>query len=356
MTRTLSVLQSILTTWGFLAVLMWTPLLSGGESVTQESRGDLLIIIGSTGEPDYSRQFQEWAEHWKAVATSGNVRIKQLGGDDARGTLSEIEQAIRTLKNDSQLPLWIVLIGHGTFDGRNSRFNLPGNDLAPAALNDWLVPISRPTSIICCFSASAPFLQTLSAPNRVLISATNSGSEVNFSRFGGDFAAALNAPEADLDKDGQTSLLEAFLLGAARTQEFYEGDGRIQTEHPVLDDNGDGRPVPPEGFDGLQPVQRKDDPQRLPDGFLAHQWHLHPSEADASLTPEAIAKRNTLELQIARLRTQKDQLTAADYDSQLESLLVEMAKLLIIPPQQQKTEPESNSLSPDVKDPERSAK
>ncbi|WP_437194293.1 hypothetical protein [Planctomicrobium sp. SH527] len=310
---------------------MSTPLLAAGEPAAQEYRGDLLIVVGSTGEPDYSRQFQEWTENWKAVATAGQIRIQQLGGDDATGTLPEIEQAIRPLHNNSQLPLWIVLIGHGTFDGRNSRFNLPGNDLAPATLNEWLAPISRPIGVICCFSASAPFLQTLAAPNRVVISATNSGSDVNFSRFGGYLAAALNDPSADLDKDGQTSLLEAFLLGSAQTQEFYSGDGRIPTEHPVLDDNGDGRPVPPEGFEGLQPVQRKDDPQRLPDGFIAHQWHLRASDADATLSPEAIAKRNTLELQIARLRVQKKDLSEAEYDTRLEVLLVEMAKLLILP-------------------------
>jgi len=94
--------------------------------------------------------------------------------------------------------------------------------------------------IINTASASAPFLAKLSATNRVVITATRSGNEQNFTRLGEHLAATIADPAGDLDKDGQTSLLEAFLTAAARVAEFYQAEGRLATEHALIDDNGDG--------------------------------------------------------------------------------------------------------------------
>src|SRR5256885_2838954 len=87
-------------------------------------------------------------------------------------------------------------------------------------LADWLKPFRRPLVVINCASASAPFLKTLSGTNRVIITATRSGNELNFTRFGQYFAKALADPESDLDKDGQVSLLEAFLTASRRVADF----------------------------------------------------------------------------------------------------------------------------------------
>src|ERR1019366_7106008 len=126
------------------------------------------------------------------------------------------------------------------YDGHSTKFNLRGPDISATDLAAALKPCLRPLAVIDCASASGPFINALSGPNRVIITATRSGSEVNATRFGGYLAKAIADPAADLDKDGQTSLLEAFLLASRETQQFYREAGRLATEHALLDDNGDG--------------------------------------------------------------------------------------------------------------------
>ena len=108
-------------------------------------------------------------------------------------------------------PLWIVLIGHGTYDGKEAKFNLRGPDVTDLELSQWLDTIKRPVAVLDCTSASGPFLNRLSGPGRVIVTATRSGDELNFARFGQYLAETIADPKADLDKDGQVSLLEAFL-------------------------------------------------------------------------------------------------------------------------------------------------
>ena len=257
------------------------------------------------------------------------MRFRVLGLDeDAPSTLENVTQALADLQNESQRPLWLVLIGHGTFDGRTAKFNLPGPDLEPDPLRELLAPVERPLAVINCSSASAPFLEALSTPGRIVITATSVSNEINFARFGGFLAESIARPEADLDKDQQTSLLEAFLQASHLTEQFYEGQGRLATEHPLLDDNGDRRPVPSTGFDGVQPIDRDDPEGLLPDGLLAHQWHLVPSAGDAALSPETIARRNELEIEIAKVRARKEKMPEEEYYAALERLFLEMARLL----------------------------
>src|SRR5213076_1421481 len=131
-------------------------------------------------------------------------------------------------------------LGHGTFDRRSAKFNLRGADLSADELAKWLAPVHRPLVVIDAASASGPFIKALSGPDRVIVTATRSGDEQNATRFGGFLADAVSDPLADLDKDGQTSLLEAFLVAAKRVDASYTEAGLLATEHALLDDNGDG--------------------------------------------------------------------------------------------------------------------
>lgn len=299
-------------------------------SAAPDSRGDVIVVVGSPGTDEYAGEFSTWATRWRHAALQGQWTFHLLESDsDVEPTLEALEGKFAELEQASDRPLWLVFIGHGTFDGRSAKFALPGPDLEPEPLRVWLDSLVRPTAVMLCFSASAPFLPALSDPRRILISATNSGNEVNYSRFGGHLAEAIGSSQADLDKDEQTSLLEAFLYASRKTQEFYETEGRLLTEHAVLDDNGDGRPVPPEGFSGVRPVNRDDPRGRLPDGLLAHQWHLIAGEADAALPIETLARRNALELEIARHRERKGSLPESEYVAILKSLLLELADLLL---------------------------
>src|SRR5687768_17002490 len=106
--------------------------------------------------------------------------------------------------------------------------------------------------IVNCASGSGPFMNALSAPQRVVITATKSGQEQNFARFGDYFSSSISAPEADLDKDGQTSVLEVFLSAGHRVTEFYEQESRLATEHSLLDDTGDALGTPADWFQGVR--------------------------------------------------------------------------------------------------------
>src|SRR5207237_484377 len=148
---------------------------------------------------------------------------------------------------------------HGTFDGKEARFNLRGPDLSTADLSLWLKPFQRRLVLIDTSAASAPFLNKLSAGNRVIVTATRSANEQTLARCGQHLAEPTTSPEADLDKDGQVSILEAFLTASRRTIEFYKLEGRLASEHALLDDNGDGLGTPAEWFRGLRAVKKPAD-------------------------------------------------------------------------------------------------
>ena len=201
-----------------------------------------------------------------------------------------------------------------------------GPDLTATDLADWLKPLRRPVAIVDCASSSGAFLTKLSATNRVVITATRSGYEQNFARFGGFISKAISDPQADLDKDGQTSLLEAYLIASRQLAEFYKAEGRLATEHPLLDDNADGLGTPADWFRGIRAVKRARDGAAL-DGLRAHQFHLVRSGAEQKIAPEIRKRRDAIELQIARLRDSKASLPEDEYYSLLEPLVLELARL-----------------------------
>ena len=224
-----------------------------------------------------------------------------------------------------------MLLGHGTFDGSEAKFNLRDEDVSGRELGEWLKPFSRPIAVIACSSASAPLMRDLAGDGRVIITATRSGSEVQFSRFGDFLSAAINDPTADLDKDGQTSLLEAFLAASNRVEAFYKQDGRLATEHALLDDNGDKLGVSADWFQGIRATRAAQDGAPI-DGPRAHQWCLAPSAVDQSMSPADRARRDELELQIEALRAKKSAMTPDEYYAQLEPMLIELARLYVKQP------------------------
>ena len=291
-------------------------------------RPTVIVAVGAPGEETFGQSFSQWARLWEKAAQQAGAHARLIGlqTNDAVPARKQLQQALADEAKGGAAELWLVLIGHGTFDGKEAKLNLRGDDVSSTELASWLQPITRPLAIIDTTSSSAPFLGKLAGTNRVIVTATRSGSEVNFARFGQYFSEAIADPEADLDKDGQTSLLEAFLMASRRVKEFYEREGRLVTEHPLLDDNNDGLGTPPDWFRGIRAVKKAKDGARL-DGLRAHQFHLVRSEGELKLTPEVRAHRDELEMGIARLREIKQDLAEDDYYAKLEALLLELARL-----------------------------
>lgn len=303
-----------------------TPLLSMAAEPAARS-AELIVLVGAPGAPDYEPLFRKWAEQWATAAKQAKAICTIIGLDeDAKGDRVRLEEVLKATEKDGPRELWLVLIGHGTFDRRVAKFNLRGPDASTDDLKEWLKPIERPTVVIDTSAASAPFLTQLASSNRVIVSATKSGSEQNFARFGGFLAEALVDPSSDLDKDEQVSLWEAFLAGSRRTAAWYKDEGRLQTEHALLDDNGDGQGTRADAFDGLDPVKVATNQAKL-DGSRAHQRHLVPSAAESNLPLEIRRQRDVLELQILELRGKKTTLPEDVYYQQLETLLIELTRL-----------------------------
>jgi hypothetical protein len=321
------------------ALLLALSPLHSGFLYAESSSPTLMVIVGAPGEEDYADVFEQSATAWlQAARAAGGETIEiasEAGGPTSR---ERLQTALLTVTN-SPADLWLVFVGHGTFDGKEAKFNLPGPDVSATELAEWLKPLQRRVVIVQGASASAPFINRLSATNRIIITATRSGGEQNYARFGANAAAALMSPQTDLDQDGQNSALEIFLAAARLTKDWYQAEGRLATEHPLIDDNGDGRGTPAEWFQGLRVVRKTADGS-LPDGLRAHQVHLVPSAFEAMLTTEQRQWRDAKEIELARLRERKAALPEVEYLTALEKMLLELSRFY------QKTEADFETGSP----------
>lgn len=288
----------------------------------------VVIVVGASGEEEYGKHFAEWAGVWKEAATRGGATVIQIGLQTNGATADRVllEQVLTAEPKEGGAELWLVFIGHGTFDSKEAKFNLRGPDVTAGELAKWLQPFKRSVAVLNTASSSGPFLSVLAGDRRVVLTATKSGHEQNYARFGRYVSEAIDSTEADLDKDGQTSLLEAYLFAARRTAEFYTSEGRLATEHALLDDNGDGMGTPADWFRGVRAVKKAKEGAAL-DGLRAHQFHLVRSETDSRMAPEERARRDELEVAISKLRDTKTELGEDDYYRRLEVLLLEMAEL-----------------------------
>lgn len=302
------------------------PLPTAADTKVSDTR--VIVVVGAEGTAEYGRQFQEWAGRWEAAAKLGTAAFTAIGLEPLSAVTDYdlLKQKISQLAGPSQGATWLILIGHGTFDGKVARFNLRGPDVKLSELAEWLAPVEYPLAVVNCASSSGPILNELSGPNRVIIAATKSGHEYNFSRFGDYLSAAIADPQADLDKDEQTSLLEAFLLASSRVREFYAADGRLMTEHALLDDNGDRLGTPADFFQGVRATKSARNGAAV-DGQRASQWNLVRSRQEADMPANVRARRDQLEQDLATARQQKSQLSEDEYLKLVEPLLIELAEL-----------------------------
>lgn len=292
-------------------------------NVVNERR--VMIITGAGGEKEYTELFAKWGGDL-AKAFDGNaaemVHITNKPEDiDGRKT---VESTLKKWVEKPEGEIWILLVGHGTFDGKAAKFNLVGNDASDADFKHWLKPHRGPLVFINTSSCSAPFIRTLSGPNRVVATATKSGYEQNFCRFGGYMAAALGNAEADLDKDGAVSVLEAFLIASRQAGEFYRENDRLVSENALLDDNGDGMGTPADWFRGVR-TQKKAKGKSSADGKLSRLVFPVIPLAEKGIPTPLRKKRLAIEAKIETLRSLKKTLDAEVYYRDLEKLFLELA-------------------------------
>ena len=287
----------------------------------------LLLVTGAGGSEEFATQFQAATESWQQHAGEAGMEVLQVSGEKEGVTPREqVQGLLESLPAESLQPLWIVFIGHGTYAQKKANFNLVGPDLSAEELGLWIERFRRPLAVINCSSASGPFINKLSGAGRVIVTATRSGNEHNYSRFGVYIAESINDPAVDLDKDGQVSLLEAFLAASNRVQRFYSEDNRLATEHALIDDNGDGLGTPASWFRGIYTFRRPKGAESA-DGVRANQFHLVKSLQEQALTPEVRRQRDALETKLSELREQRQKLPEEEYLAALEQICLEIARL-----------------------------
>ncbi len=304
----------------FIFIFSWTAL-------EAEDKASMILITGASGTEEYEKTFNEWSAQWKEAADKGEAKFSEAVHTEEKNQKERLAELIQAEVNENKSPLWLVLIGHGTFDGKKAKFNLQGPDISATELKEWLQDCKRPLVIINCASSSSPFMNALSGKNRVIITATRSGFERNFCRLGGFLAKAIGNLEADIDKDGQTSLLEAWLAASRYNADFYKNENRLSPEHPLLDDNGDGKGTPPDWFRGIRVTKKSEDPKLLPDGLRTHQLHLIPSEEERKLSASQRAERDALDIELAKLRAAKELMEEKIYYTELEKLLHKIGRI-----------------------------
>lgn len=379
--------QQHLVITGLLAstVLSWLPANGETYDATRENKGastleipQIVIVLGAGGTEEYAQEFKKAGEVWREIfensvvafidgTESNEVDPPSVALDDTDSTeslSSESRQPNRERKSDRDKLLdylqrmtqvgdttskstgdsdnassnetnkttsvrWLVMIGHGTSDRSGSRFNLRGPDIEAKEISKAIENSHDRWVIINAFSSSSPFLDALSAPNRIVISATKSGSEHNYSRFASYLAQSLLEPETDLNFDTSISVLEAFLVASSRVSRFYSDEKRLATEQALLDDNGDRRGTPASFYRGLKPVKAPSEGLAM-DGELASRISIRNLQEQDNISSETLVTIASIEDSIAELKAKKNSMELNEYQTELEVMLLKLAEVLNI--------------------------
>ncbi|MGO4885071.1 MAG: hypothetical protein ACLP59_30260 [Bryobacteraceae bacterium] len=277
-----------------------------------------LTVTGLGGEPDYEQHFAMWGKDIdKALKSTPDSKVETLVNATREQVRTALNDIARTAKPEDAFVL--MLIGHGTFDGYDYKINLPGPDLAATELAALLdrIPATRQL-VVNMTSSSGGSIEFLRRPNRVIISATKSGTEKNATVFARYWVEALSDPAADSDKNEVVSALEAFRYADKKTVAYYESQNRLATEHAVLEDTGKG-----EGVRAPSPENGE--------GMLAAHFPLLRIGATAAAAKDPaklqlLANKDALEQQIDKLKYDKAAIPPDEYKKKLTDLLLQLAK------------------------------
>ena len=265
----------------------------------------VVVLEGLGGNDIYAAQFADQVasieDAARGLAGDGDVRIFRSGAYTREDVMAHFSDLAASVSSDDRLALF--LIGHGSYDDHEYKFNISGPDITDTDLVDMLDGLSGVSQLVVnTSSASGATVARLTADNRTLILATRSGAERHATRFGHYFATALFDASADLDKNSLVTAEEAFRFAERQVSDYFERNGQLATEHPRLEGTQAGR------------------------FSLARLGARRTVRADAELE-RLIESRDQLNADIDALRLQRDSMAADDYQSQLLERMLELATL-----------------------------
>jgi len=285
-----------------------------------------VIISGASGGEKYAEQMRGWREGLRSAMVDRygfkpehvRVLVDESVAAGEKGSAENVRKIFAEIKKAGTRDdfVMVVLLGHGTYDGDVAKFNLVGPDLTAQDWTGILAGVQGRLAVVNTTEASFPFLETLTAKGRVVITATDSAAQKYATVFPEYFVKALSEASTDLDKNGRTSLFEVFVAASAAVKQHYEQKGQLATERAVLDDNGDGkgREASVEG----------------PDGGVARLAYLDAENTADTATPELAAltkRRRTLEVQAEEHKQLKGVMPDAEWNTQFEKLMLELAQV-----------------------------
>jgi hypothetical protein len=279
-----------------------------------------VTVAGMGGEPDYEQRFTGAANDLDKVFKSAGATSHVFTLTGPQATASRLKETLSAIARDSKTDddFVLILIGHGSFDGAEYKFNLVGPDVTGgeiAAMCDRIP--ARRQLIVDTTSASGGAMQALERPGRAVVAATKSGTEKNATVFARYWVEALQDPATDTDKSESISAMEAFTYAAAKTAGFYDSQKRLATEHAVFDDVGRGEPV----------RQASNGQGAFMSSFTLLRLATSQQAANDPAKRALLAKKEELEQKIDTLKYQKAAMDPADYKQQLTAALVELAKV-----------------------------
>ena len=280
-----------------------------------------LTVAGLGGEPEYEQRFTGWAKDLDKLLKTAepNAKVETLMG--ASATKALIEEKLRDFAKLAKADdsIIVMMIGHGSYDEADYKFNLPGPDITATDLANLLDKIpARRQLVVNMTSASGGSLVSLQKPGRVVITATKSGTEKNATYFARYWIEALRDPAADSDKNEVITALEAYKYAEQKTSKFFESQNRLATEHPIVEDTGKGEgtktPSPDNG-----------------EGLIAGRFAvMHLGAVAAQINnPEKqrlLKRKEELEQSIDDLKYRKASMDLGEYRQKLQGFLIELAK------------------------------
>jgi hypothetical protein len=279
-----------------------------------------VVVAGLGGEPDYEQRFTAAAKDLAKVfeAADSTAHISTLTG--AQATTSQFKETLSAVARDTKADdaFVLILIGHGSFDGVEYKFNLVGPDVTASEIAVMCDHIpARRQLVVDTTSASGGAMTALERPGRAVIAATKSGTEKNATVFVRYWVEALQDPAADTDKSDSISAMEAFTYATTKTAAFYDSQKRLATEHAVFDDVGHGEPVRAAG----------NGQGALMSSFTLLRLGTSQQAGSDPAKRSLLVKKEELEQKIDMLKYQKAAMDPADYKTQLTAALLELAKV-----------------------------
>jgi hypothetical protein len=278
-----------------------------------------VTVAGIGGEPDYEQRFTASAKDLdKVFKASSGAHVYTLTGKDA--TRLRLAETMATVARDAKPEddLVLTLIGHGSFDGVEYKFNLVGPDVSAADLAAMCDRVlARRQLVVNTTSASGGSVAALERSGRGVIAATKTGTEKNATVFARYWVEALQDPTADVDKSDSISAMEAFQYADRKTAAFYESQKRLATEHAVFQDTGRGEAVRVGAAQGKEGA------------LMSSMTVVRIGASQAAMNDPAkrdlLAKKEELEQKIDALKYQKAAMEPREYKKQLTEALLQLA-------------------------------